>query len=75
MSAGMSVDFSVSGGNAECFGADDAVITAKERDALLPRRVRCARHCAVSGQRARASEQAREDTSPTKIDVTCKSLS
>ena len=43
------------------------------RDTLLPRRVCCARLCAMPVQHVRASEQAREDTSPQKIDVTSKS--
>ena len=33
---------------------------------VLPRRVRCARQCAMPVQHARAPEQARRDTSPDK---------
>ena len=43
------------------------------RKDLLPERVCCPWRCAMSVQHAKAPEQAREDTSPRKIDVTSKS--
>ena len=43
------------------------------RDTLLPRRVCCARLCAMPVQHLEASEQAQEDILPSKIDVTSKS--
>jgi len=39
----------------------------------LPQRVSCNQICAVLVQQVRASEQAQESTSPSKIDVTIKS--
>ena len=43
------------------------------RDTLLPRRVCCARACAMPAQHLEDSEQAQEDILPNKIDVTSKS--
>ena len=40
---------------------------------LLPQRVCCPQLCAMPVQHSRAPEQALEDTSPEKIDVTSKS--
>ena len=45
----------------------------KFRDRLLPQRVCCPQLCAMPVQHLRAPEQALEDTSPEKIDVTSKS--
>jgi hypothetical protein len=42
-------------------------------DLLLPQRVCCRQECAGLAQHAKASEQAQEDTSPRKINVTSKS--
>jgi len=40
---------------------------------LLPQRVCCRQECAGLAQHVKASEQAQEDTSPRKINVTSKS--
>ena len=45
----------------------------KFRSRLLPQRVCCPQLCAMPVQHLRAPEQALEDTSPKKIDVTSKS--